>query len=70
MHRRCAKIKRITNGLVIDLRCRKCKGNHENVDQKRKLHDDEKTVKEFSYLGERINSGDGCEAAVTSRTRI
>ena len=28
------------------------------------------TVRDFSYLGDRINSGGGCEAAVTSRTRL
>ena len=35
-----------------------------------KLHDDVKTVIEFSYLGDRISSGGGCVAAVTSRTRL
>ena len=33
------------------------------------LHDDVETVTEFSYVGDRINSGGGCEAVVTSRTR-
>ena len=46
-------------------------GCHENIeDQKVKLHDDVKTVKYFSCLGDKINSGDGCDAAVTSRTSI
>ena len=27
------------------------------------------TVREFTYLGDRISEGGGCEAAVTSRTR-
>ena len=35
-----------------------------------KLHDDVETVTDFSYLGDRIYSGGGCEVAVTSRTRI
>ena len=71
IHGRCAKIKRVTNRLAIDHKCRKCKGFHENVeDQKEKLHDDVETVTEFSYLGDRINSGDVCESAVTSRTRL
>ena len=39
-------------------------------DQKEKWHDDVETVTEFSYLGDRINSGGGCVAAVTSRTRL
>ena len=27
------------------------------------------TVREFTYIGERVSSGGGCEAAVTARTR-
>ena len=27
------------------------------------------TVRKFTYLGDRINAGGGCEAAVTVRTR-
>ena len=45
IHGRCAKIKSVTNRLAIDLRCRKCKWYHENVeDSKEKLHDDLLTV--------------------------
>ena len=36
----------------------------------KKLHDDVETVTEFSYLGDRTNSGVGCVAAVASRTRL
>ena len=28
-----------------------------------------KTVREFTYLGDRVSAGDGCVAAVTVRTR-
>ena len=50
IHRRCAKIKMVTNRLAIDLKCRKCKGYHENiVDLKEKLHDDVETVTESTY---------------------
>ena len=28
------------------------------------------TVNEFCYLGDRLNAGGGCEAAVTARVRI
>ena len=69
-HGRCAKIKKVTNRLAIDLICRKCKGRHENVDQKEKLNDKVKTVTDFSHQGDRINSGGGCEVAVTSRMRL
>ena len=69
IHGRCAKIKRATTRLAIDFEHRKCKGYHKSVeDQKEKLHDDVETVTEFSYLGDRIKSGGGFVAAVTSRT--
>ena len=46
------RIKNVTNRLAIDLRCRKCKGYHEILeDQKEKLHDDVETVTELSFLG-------------------
>ena len=45
IHGRCARIKRITNILAIDFKCRKCKGYHKNVeDQNEELHDDVETV--------------------------
>ena len=28
-----------------------------------------KTVREYTYLGDRVSEGGGCEAAVTARTR-
>ena len=34
-----------------------------------KLCDEVKTVREFTYLGDRVSAGGGCEAAVTARTR-
>ena len=61
----------MTNRHAIDFKCRKYKGCYENLeDQEDKLHDDVETVTDFPYLGERINSESGCEAAATSRTRL
>ena len=34
-----------------------------------KLSDKVETVSEFTYLGDRVSAGGGCEAAVTARTR-
>ena len=71
IHGRCAKIKRVTIGLAIYFKCRKCKWYHKNVeDQKEKLHDGVETVTKLLYLGNRISSTGGCEVAVTSRTRL
>ena len=45
------------------------KGILEVVEQEEKLCDEVETVMEFTYLGDRMNAGGGCEAAVTARTR-
>ena len=37
--------------------------------QEWKLRDEVETVMEFTYLGDRLSAGGGCEAAVTARTR-
>ena len=34
IHGRCAKIKMVTNRLVMDFICRKCKGHHKNEEDK------------------------------------
>ena len=48
IHGRYAKIKRVTNSLAIDLKCRKCKRYHKKVeDQKEKLYDDVETENIF-----------------------
>ena len=71
IHRKSATIKRVSNRLAMDFERRKCKGYHKNIeDQKEKLHDDVETVAEFSYVGNTINLGGGCVAAVASRTRL
>ena len=71
IHGRCAKIRRVTNRLAIDFKCTKYKGYHKNaVNHKEKLHEYVDIVKDFSYQGDGIYSGGGCEAAVTSRTRL
>ena len=48
--------------------CRKCEGNiGEAVDQEEKLCDEVETVREVTYLGDRVSAGGRCEAAVTAR---
>ena len=39
------------------------------MEQEEKLRDDMETVGEFTYLGDRVSAGGGCEAAVTARIR-
>ena len=33
------------------------------------LCDKEETIRQFTYLGDRVSAGGGCEAAVTAKTR-
>ena len=48
--------------------CRKCEGNiGEAVEKEEKLCDKVETVREFTYLGDRVSAGCGFEAAVTVR---
>ena len=48
----------------------KCEGNiGKVVEQEGKLCDEVEIAKEFTYLGDKVSAGGGCEAAVTARTR-
>ena len=40
------------------------------MDSIKKLLDEVKTAKAFSYLGDKLNASSGCEMAVTARARI
>ena len=71
IHGRCTKINRVTNRMPTDFICWKYNGCHKNVEvQEEKVHDVVGTVTDFSYIGNRINSGSGCEAAVAFKTRL
>ena len=49
--------------------CRKCERIiGEAVEQEEKLSDEVETVQEFTYHGDRVSDGEGCEVAVTART--
>ena len=71
VHGRCAKIKKVTARLEIHFVGSKCKRIVEGmVNSIEKLCDEVETVSGFCYLGDRLNSSGGCEAAVTIRVRI
>ena len=71
VHGRCAKTKRVTARLVIHFVCSRCRGIMEGtVDSIKKLCDEVETVNRLCYLGNKLNSSGGCEAAVTVRVRI
>ena len=70
IHGRCAGAKRVTAKFYGSFACRKSEGNiGEAVEQDKTLCDEMKTVKEFTYHGDRVSAGGGCEAAVTARRR-
>ena len=39
------------------------------MEQEERLCDEVETVREFTYLGDRVSAGGGCGAAVTARIR-
>lgn len=71
IHGRCTKMKRVTQSLAKDFVCGRCeKGVGGVVEQEEKLCDEVESVKEFTYLGDKVSVGGGCEAAVTARARF
>ena len=61
-------MKRVTPKLGRDFVCGKCeRGVGGMVEQVEKLSDAVETVKEFSYLEDRVDVSDGCEAALRAR---
>ena len=70
IHGRCAGMKRLAPKFSRNLTCKKCEVNiGEAVEQEVMLCDEVETVREFTYLGDRVSIDEGCEAAVTARTR-
>ena len=63
-------MKRVTTKFYRNFAFRKCEGNiGEAVEQEEKLCDEVETVREFTYLGDRVSAGGGCEAVVATRAR-
>ena len=57
IHSRCVRVKRVTQKFSRNFACKKCKGNiGEAVEQEVKLCDEVKTVRGFTYLGDRVSA--------------
>ena len=70
IHGRCAGVKKVTLKFSWNFTCRKCDGNIvEAVEQEETLCGEVESVMEFTYLGDRVSAGGGCEAAVNARAR-
>ena len=39
------------------------------MEQEERLSDEVETLRQFTYLGDRVSAGGGCEDVVTARTR-
>ena len=60
-------MERVTQKFYGNFTCRKCEDNiGVAVEQEEKLCDEVETVKKFTYLGDRVSAGGGCEAVVTA----
>ena len=60
----------MTSKFLRNFACRKCEGYlQEAVEQKENLCDQVETLRKYMYLDDRESAGEGCEAAVTARTR-
>ena len=71
IHGKCAKVKSVCPTFSRNFAYRNCEGNiGEVVEQKEKLCDEEETVREITYLGDRVRAGGGCEAVVTGRKDV
>ena len=67
---RCAGVNRVTPKFSTNVTHTKCNGNiEEAVEQEEKLCDEVETLRDFTYPGDRVSAGGGCEAAVTARAR-
>ena len=68
---RRAKVKGGTLRLGRDFVCGRCKKQADGfMDSVEELSEEVETVRGFCYLGDRLNAGGGCDAAVTARARI
>ena len=69
IHGRCALVNELTPKFSRNCTCRKCDGNiGEAVEEVEELYHVLVTVREFTYNGNRVSAGEGCEAALTVRT--
>ena len=63
-------MKRVTPKFSRNFAYRKGEGNiGERVEQEERLCDEVETVRDFTYLDDRLSAGEGSEDAVTARTR-
>ena len=68
---RCKSMKRVTPGMAENFVCTSCTTlDEDGVEPIENLCDGVETVNEFCYLGDKLKTSGGCEAAVTARMTI
>ena len=71
IHGRCTKMKKVTSSSARHFVCRRYTDVGDGTEKLVEgLCDEVETVKEFGYLGDRLNASGGCKTAVTSRVKI
>ena len=73
VHGRCAKIKGVTSTLAKGFVSKTCVDTKKGIvepGEEISFFDQVDFVKSFCYLGDRLNTSGGSEAAVTAKTRI
>ena len=71
IHGRCVKVKKVTLRLGRDFVRGRCKKQADGfMDSVEELCEEFETVRGSCYVGDRVNAGGGCEAAVTPRASI
>ena len=65
-------LKKVTPSAARFFVCSKCEKatNGAGEEQQKVMCDEMETVKQFCYLGDRLNASGGCEASVTARIRV
>ena len=58
IHGRYVKVKRVTLSLGIDFECGRCKTQADGfMDSVEEFHEEVETVRDFCYIGDRVNAG-------------
>ena len=71
VNERCTFMKRVTSGLAKNFVCTSCTTlDEDDVESIKNLCDGVETVNEFCYLGDKLKTSGGWEAAVTAGMRI
>ena len=67
---RCAKVKKVNQQLALSFICSKCVSGEDLLENDGQYLEGVERVQQFSYLGDMMNEGGGCEIAVSRRCHL